>query len=112
MLISMVSMRAAAGRRDGFVELCREGIPRALRAGCLSAEILVDTEDADAIVLFERWPSEEVFQAFAATEWANAELMARYPELADGMPALRKFSLMGYADSRFTQTSDQVFPAR
>ena len=91
MTIRIVEMRAAPGRRREFLALCREGVPRAVQAGCLHAEILADADDPDIFVVMERWPSEEVFQAFAATEWADNALMMKYGELAVGAPRLRRF---------------------
>ena len=87
-------MRAAPGRRDEFRALCHEGVPRALQAGCVQAEVLADAEDADVFVVLERWPSEEVFQAFSAREWADRILMAKLGELAVGMPKLRRLETL------------------
>ncbi len=36
-LTCVVEMRAAPGRRNDLVELCRESVPRALRGGCRRA---------------------------------------------------------------------------
>jgi quinol monooxygenase YgiN len=90
-LTCAVEMRAAPGKRAEFIRLCIDGVPRAVRAGCLQAEILVAVDDPDVVVIVERWPSEAVFRRFAAEERADEALMARYEELAVGMPALRRF---------------------
>ena len=94
MIICIVEMRAAPGLRVEFLALCEEGVPRAIRGGCLGADILVEAEEPDVVVLVERWPSDQVFQSFTATEWADAALMAKYRELAVGMPKLRQFAVV------------------
>lgn len=92
MLVCVVEMRAAPGRREEFVALCKEGVPRAIAAGCLHAEVLSDCEDKDVCVVIERWPSEEAFRAFSGAEWADDVLMARYRELALGTPLLKRLA--------------------
>ena len=83
-------MRAAPGKRDELVELCRESVPRALRGGCKACRILFDTDDPDLVVMVERWPSEQAFRRFAAEEQVDDALMARYFAVAVGMPELRR----------------------
>ncbi len=55
-----------------------------------ACRILLDADDRDVVVMVEGRPSEPVFRRFAADERADDALIARYFDVAVGMPELRR----------------------
>ena len=84
-------MRAQEGKERALLEMCEEWAAGARAKGCEQAEILLDDEQPSLVFLLEHWESKGRFEANAAQELADAELMARFGEVVAGAPSVRQF---------------------
>lgn len=83
----IVHLEIADGRRDEFVALARAHGERSVRleeGGCLSFDVFVSTENAQQVILVEKYADEAALQA----HWKSAH-MAMYVEQTGDMIAAR-----------------------
>ncbi|RMH03389.1 MAG: antibiotic biosynthesis monooxygenase [Planctomycetota bacterium] len=89
MHVIAAELRAAPGRREELLALCRRMLaPSRAEEGCLSYRFFVDPDDPERVLFFEEWRDRAAIDRHFATPHFR-DFQARTADLIDAEPVLR-----------------------